>query len=385
MFPVSDGFQRAVLSAYKHSTIVQYSIPGVVTEWQTINCISGQINCDRTSQCRWSGNIVVKGATIDSRHLSSYGARVRILRGIVLPRVGVEYVPWGVYRVDEIEAPVGSDTATLTLVGYEKQIQDARFPIPRSFSQTNARKLVTDLVQEAVPNTIVYWDDRLGNPLIAPFQVALDRWETIDGTQDGSSIAQSIGAETFFDGRATFRASPVPTIFDTPVLAMSSSEQSVILARSDKMTRDGVYNVVVVKDSSTDAKVPFSPAWAWDNDPYSPTYAGPDPIQRPRLAGPFGVKPRFYTSPFFTNRAQMQAMATAQLRGNLGLKTGMSFEQFANPALEAGDVVLVDGIPYLIDSWSADLIGHSMSCQTRASRDDVGDVEIQPLFLEDAR
>jgi hypothetical protein len=55
----------------------------------------------------------------------------------------------------------------------------------------------------------------------------------------------------------------------------------------------------------------------------------------------------------------------------------------ANPALEPGDVVEVEDQRYLVDSWTADLKGHSMSCQTRFSKEDLGDIDIQAPTAED--
>jgi hypothetical protein len=390
MYHVTERFKRAIASSYRFNTTVEYCLPGIVP-WSPVNWTDGSITSDRTAQCRWSGNMTIKDDIVGYNLLNAYGARIRIARNIYIPRVGFESVPWGVYRIEEVDDSKLSSSAQLNLVSMEQQIIDSRFPLAVTIAEGTPKTIISKLVWGAVPDAVIHYaPDLLAYNTIPAFNAQNDRWGAIEGSQDGYSIAQALGAEAYFDGRGTFRVEVVPSIKD-PVAwvlnAPGSPNKNVLLNETKNMTRQGVYNVVVVKDSSTDSKAPFKPAWAWDNDASSPTYAGSSPIGgyagNSDDSSPFGVVPRFYASPLFTSRDQMFNTAKKQIIKSIGTRFSLQFEAMANPALEPGDVVEVEDQRYLVDSWTADLKGHSMSCQTRFSKEDLGDIDIQAPTAED--
>lgn len=111
---------------------------------------------------------------------------------------------------------------------------------------------------------------------------------------------------------------------------------------------------------------------AYDEHPTSPTRWG-DPD-----AGAFGKVPLFIDNPAVTSVAQAQSVGRAELARRAGISRTMQLQAVPNPALEAGDVVLVipDDSPagasarlHIIDSISMSLrAGGGYSVTTRDVR-----------------
>lgn len=383
---------RAFDQFIKHTsllvTTVEWSYDG--SPWTGIPYIDGTVTCDRKASARWALDLDLPTQTdTTTRAIASYGTRIRVRRGIRLPRIGTEFMAWGVYRIDSVQRT--SSRVKVKGLSLEKQIEDTRFLVPRRVGRTfkvlangqpdreiiSHREVVEDLVEEAVPGTEFIWRTDAADDAMNSILEERDRWGLLDGSSgDKVSIAQSIGCEMFYDGSGSFVVQDLPSLSDNVSLRLDEGTP-VLVEPTDEGTRASVFNVVVASGSTTDGKKPAGPAFAWDRNPASATYAGPDPRTRPEQAGPFGVVPRFYTSALLKNQAQCQKMADATLRESLGRKESMSFTMFSNPALEPGDIVTRRGKRYLIDSWQATLRGATMSCTTRSSKEDLTDVTIQ--------
>ncbi len=98
----------------------------------------------------------------------------------------------------------------------------------------------------------------------------------------------------------------------------------------EKTTRDLTYNKVVASGQRTDGTPPVWAAVA-DTDPLSPTFVG----------GPFGTKTRFTVSPLLTTTGQCTTAAAGLLARTTGMHGSVTLSLVTNPALDAGDVLLV--------------------------------------------
>ena len=360
----------AAMLPYALEPTVKVELSADHAKWAEVGVKGGTVTADRTSQVRWSCDLELEpGADV-----SPYGMWMRVSYGVRVPRHQPVFVPWGLYRVEDVE--VGRTSVRVTGSGLEQAVMDARFPTPRTVpgeAGGTVQQVVTRLVREAVPGAAVDW--RLdAEQLARDIVVEDDRWALIAGGTDDPSFARALGGEMFFDGRGVFVAAPVPSIRDTPVWTASSGEGGLLVERTRRLSREGVYNLVAVVGVSTDDSPPVGPGYGWDAEQGSPTYAGPDPVDRPELAGPFGVVTRFHENPQVRTMAQATRAARAMLQNSLGLNKQVSFTQLMHPGLEPGDVGLVEEepgrvVPHVADSWSADIGAGTMSVQTRASKE----------------
>lgn len=332
--------------------------------WHELTLTGGRVRCDRTSQTRWSADVT---ATYESgAEVSPYGDWVRIYRAVQLLRDTPVEVPWGVYRVEQVDRHA-LDGVGLTLSGLESAIQDARFPQPRTIYGV-ARTVVEDLVGEAVGGVAISWHGSGGDTTLDSVTETEDRWGLLAGSSE-PSVAESLGVEMFFDARGRFRVVDVPSTADEA--AWDATAVAGVLVKSTATdTRDGVVNLWVVTGERSDGKPPVGPAFAWDDRPGSPTFAGRNPLHGGR-PGPFGLVTGYYSSPLLRTDYMCAHAADTRLRNSIGARRQVDFTAVQHPGLEAGDTVAVkvpDGIErHLVDSWVADLASGVMTCRTRTT------------------
>lgn len=382
MFPVSAEFLRAVRHPQRVVTAVEWR-RGLDDAWKSLEWSDGTVINSRISNTRWQCNLTLPPGSIEvtPNGFSSYGTQLRIFRGIRIPRIGVQSVPWGVYRIDTAN---DQKDKGIQVAGFSREIQliDGRFPAPRRIGGDTAVTVVEQLVSEVCPDVSFSWRVDGSDNTVASFIEEKDRWGTLDGGIQGTAIATWLNGEMYFDGRGVFVVRNKPSI-DNPVdWAMQTNdlnELGVMISPAKTFSRDGVYNLVVGMMMPSDGTKPIGPAYAWDTNPGSPTYAGPDPIGDPQGAAevaPFGVIPVFYTTPLAATLGQLQKIVSGLLQDTLGLATNLAFSVSSNPALEAGDVVQVGDDRYIIDQWTSRLAGATMDCITRVNKTTTGDIQI---------
>lgn len=442
MYPIPAKYQAIYDAAIRHphrfSNTVEWSNdaglgagPDASATWHLIKDAKGSVTADRTAITRWSAKITCSADSFlvdDRKGVSPYDTAVRIFRIIHLPN-GIDLkIPWGVYRVDDMID--NGHTYTLDLYSYEKQIQDARLPRPRKYPSISVKRIITELVTEALPRQIFDWriTPKLQNRLILPgFSGDKDRWAMLDGSGDKPSLAKSLGLEMYMNGAGRFVIDYAPTIESPTDWNIGPSEGGIVRSSTRSRTRRQVFNLIVVtgeinsrevqnpkevanyqaglerdqeehrKALATNPKArppkrkrvvpryevkkrPIGPFYVWDRDPRSLTYAGPDPVRNPRAAGSFGVVPRFYHSPLINSPDEARVAGNAILQNSLGLVHTVSMVVAGNPLLEPGDVVRLDGLPAIVDKWSGDLGSSLMAIDTRSIR--VDDLNVVRAFQE---
>lgn len=294
---------------------------------------SGSITVDATSQVRRTGTIGIGSDAYWPADplavLSPLGSELGIEYGIGLPDGTVEWVP--VFRGPITDAqrtrPVSSGDAaiTITVADRSSKVAEARLEQP---SQTvvgaTAVAEIRRLITAVLPNVTV--TDLTGSTQVAA-QLDIERERWADGVE---RLADSIGAEVFANPVGEFAIRPTPMLTDAVVWVASTGSGGVLVNLDERKTRDLTYNRIVASGQRTDGT---PPVWASvsDNDPTSPTY----------INGQFGIKPRFYTSPLLTTVAQCTSAATAWLARTTGMHGTVTLTTLVNPALDAGDVLLV--------------------------------------------
>lgn len=264
--------------------------------------------------------------------LAPTGTEIQIDYGILLPGGTTEWIPLirGLLTEASRQRPIPtSGSFPLKLMDRSKRVAEDRFPAPvqtvaGALTVVEIRRLIQETLGVSVPVV-----DRSGSAHVAPvLDIERERWA--DGVE---KLADSIAAEVFFDpqGNGVIRAQP--QITDPYVWRIASGPGGTLLSKDDSLSREGIYNGVVVSGERVDGTLAVM-ATVWDTDPASPTY----------YLGAFGKKPRFYSSPQLTTVPQCQAAGAALLARVRGLNSKVRFTAIVNPALEAGDVVLLDDV-----------------------------------------
>lgn len=317
-----------------HSITIRGTAYGATIGMLTDLPISGGVvTVDATSQVRRIATVSIGRPDLWPANptdvLSPLGSELFLEYGVVLPGVGVEWVPLirGVISDADRERPVvNSDgSLTLSLDDRSSKVAEDRLDAP---AQTAAGATtvaeIRRLIQESLPDVAV--TDLTGSTQIAPtLDIERERWA--DGIE---KLADSIAAEVYVDPQGDFVIRPQPQITDPSVWEVRSGRGGILVAKKEKLTREKVFNKVVAFGQRSDGTPPVRAAVA-DTDPTSPTFYG----------GAFGRKPRFYTSPLLTTTQQCIDAATALLARVQGMQASVELQAIVNPALDAGDVITV--------------------------------------------
>jgi len=364
VYPVpSDRFLPALRQSHTPYTRVQLMrTDGVVVD---LPHTDGSVTVDRGSAVRRTCTVTVTDVSLlpmtPTDQLAIYGARLRILRGIVYGDGTVEAVPLGLFRIDSVSGDPALGPVTINGSGLEALVADDKFTAPRSTrGGTSAVTAITGLIQDTLPTatvTSLATDATLGT---RTWDAQGDRWAAVQ------ECATAIGAEVYADADGQFVIAELPDMLTAPVAwDVDAGEKGVLISASRAFSRDGMYNMVVASGENTEDNAPPVSATASDTDPTSPTYVG----------GPFGRVPRFYSSATITNVTLAQNAANKLLRDSLKPNVTVSLTSLPNPCLEPGDVLRVtyeDGRRELqqVESFTISLGLDSITIQTIGGRQD---------------
>jgi hypothetical protein len=330
---------------------------------QEIPVSGGQVVSDAGSQVRRTATLdtALSLWPVDPRSIIQVtGTEIQVDYGIVIPGVAEpEWVPLirGLVSRAARNRPIPtSGTMPLQLVDRAAKVAQDKFIVP---AQTVSGALTVTEIRRLIQESLgvgVAVVDRTGSTQVAPrIDIEQERWA--DGVE---KLADSLGAEVFFDPQGSGVIRYQPTLADPAVWVVSSGAGGILVERGDELDRESVYNGATARGERTDGTAPVT-ATVWDTDPTSPTY----------YLGPLGRKPRpVYSSPLLTTVLQCQTTAAALLARSKGANAKVSMSAIVNPALEAGDVIsLRDGVvvPHIIDKVTIPLSpGAAQPLETRS-------------------
>ncbi|WP_327308007.1 DUF5047 domain-containing protein [Streptomyces sp. NBC_01298] len=324
--------------------------------------LSWSVTADRTAQVRRTMQAVLGPETVRGlAGVTVQGSYLQLDVGLDYLDGSSELIPQGLFRVDAEDTQRPDGGISITAYGREKVVIDDQFVSPRTMSGSSALDLIEALLLESVPTAVVV-RRTIRDATVGRTTWESGRWKAVDG--DDASLARSIGVEVWCDGRGRFVISDVPTLSDRPVWRVDAGAGGVLVTAAASTSVEGVYNCVVATGDASDGSVPVGPVIAQDTVATSPT----------RVGGPFGRRVRHYSSPLLRTSGQASGAARSLLANSLGLSKGLSFTAVPNPALEPGDVVLVDNGEDAPEHHIIDKIGLSssgaMSCDTRSTKAD---------------
>ncbi len=297
-------------------------------EGTDLELISGSIELNATADIRGTGSVDVVAAWPRAQQLdlAVYGSEVFLARGIETGADSVLWAPLGYYRIEQTsQADAAKGPLKLDLQDRMATIIDSRFLEPRQWLQeTEVGDIITEVVTEVYPDAVIQYDDdsnlsQLGRSLIAEES----RYAVLETLADG------LGKVFYFNGEGILVFETAPDE-QTPIWTVGAGSGGVMVNADRSISRDGVYNALVVTGEGPDELPPVR-AVAYDAQESSPTFFG----------GPFGRIPRFYSSPFITTASQAQSAAEKLLRQSLGTSYDVGLSAVPNPALKPYDPIQV--------------------------------------------
>jgi hypothetical protein len=164
-----------------------------------------------------------------------------------------------------------------------------------------------------------------------------------------SKLADSKGCVLRFNrlGELDVQLRNIPPGAD-PIYTVQPGPGGNLVGASRKVTREGVYNIVVSRGSDPTNPTGYQLAYNEEDGPLIWT-------------GPFGTVPRYYASPLILTNDQAKSAAEMVLSRYKGLPSSLSLLSVPNPALDPLDVVqaVIGGerANHLIDQVSIPLAG----------------------------
>jgi hypothetical protein len=357
---------EALAQSHKVSTLVEVLTDGEVVE-TVANTTEGNVSYDANSAARARLDMTVAGCECliplaEDSLLAPYGNEIRVSRGI-----GDQLIRLGVFRIDR--SSVVSQAGESVRVSCSDRASrfiapDGAFETPGSIAsgQTVGDAIITDVLLPSWPD--MPYDatafDAVTVPLPAiAWEEAEDRWAFASG------LAQSIGAELYFDRDGSLTIQPVPTAASgNPVATIAEGEGGSLLSVERDIDRGPVVNRWIVTGENTDEDAPVR-GEAIDDNPLSPTY----------YYGRFGKKLDTYANSFITTANQANDAAAGLLARSIGRPDVVSFSALVDPARNPSDVIRIErevlGLAeeHILDTVSIPLSAEGeMSGQTRATQ-----------------
>ncbi|MFI1485794.1 DUF5047 domain-containing protein [Streptomyces sp. NPDC020747] len=327
MYPVSDRFLKRLAESHQVATRVQlFTTDGRVLD---LEHTGGSVTVDRAQAIRRSCTVTCADPSLIPRsptdQLATYGARLRVSRGVYYGDGTSELVPLGVFRLDSVEGDVSEGPVTLQGKDLSAIVADDKFVEPYTATGTIVGA-VTALIQRSIPDADVISlivDAPIGS---RTFDVEADPWA---GAQE---IAAAGGAEVYANADGVFVIATLPELLTTPpVWSVEATEGGVYISGNRGMTSDNVKNGWLARGENTAENVAPVQYLAVDTDPNSPTYWG----------GRFGRRPGFHSSSTLTTLAACTQAANLKLAQAKAPNSSGDFSSLPNPALEPGDVLRV--------------------------------------------
>ena len=340
MLTVSEGFLKTLAGAHRVTVNLEVRKGGVVLH-RGLPFTAGQIVVDATTPVRRRLTLSVPPVLRTGDYtsvpalprgpgdvLGAYGQEIHVAWGLVYTDDSVEWIPAGVFRIDDTKAAIAGTGSVVQVVAVDRvsYVVDARFVAPQTLSSPSTQSLIGRLIHEVLPFVeVVVSASRDGR--VPTFTTDLDRWKTI------SDLAESIGAVVYADGRGRFVVADAPSLDGPPAWTVRAGSGGVLVEASGSTGRAGVFNAVVVRGESPSGDFPPMQAVVYDDDLTSPTRWG-DPA-----TGAFGMVPTERDYPYVTTFEQARLAARGILAQRVGAASTLDISTVPNPALEGGDLI----------------------------------------------
>jgi hypothetical protein len=188
VYPVSDRFLARLAESHQVATRVQlFLTDGRVLE---LPHEGGSVSVDRSNAIRRTCTVTVADPALIPRtpsdQLATYGARLRVARGVYYGDGTSELVPLGVFRLDAVDGNVSEGPVNLQGKDLSAIVSDDKFTEPYTATGTVVGA-ITALIQRSIPDADVIsqiTDAPIGS---RTFDVEADPW---DGCREIAAAAE---------------------------------------------------------------------------------------------------------------------------------------------------------------------------------------------------
>jgi hypothetical protein len=328
MYSVSTRFLQTIAESHTPIVVVQLFKTDATVE--VLDVTGGSVTVDRGQAVRRTCTVTSPDTSLiphtAADKAATYGAQLRISRGVKYADSTVELVPLGIFRLDSVTGDPDNGPVTLTGNSLEIAVSDDKFTVPYKATAGSAIANITSLITRSLPGASV--SATASDATLGPrtWDVQGDPWAAVQ------ELATGMGAEVYADPDGVFMISVLPDpLTATPVWTIGAGEGGVYVKANRGMSADKVYNAVLASGENTEANAASVSSLVTDADTSSPTYWG----------GPFGRRPMFYSSAVLTTTAACTAAATYKLRTTVAPNATANLTSLPNAALAPGDVIRV--------------------------------------------
>lgn len=365
--PLDASWDNLIRSGSNRKTVIDiYQDPALlVPTLSDIPLERFSIKVDRNSNIRRTGEATVIDSdllgelTRSGSSLEPYGSEVRVRTGLRLSNGSYAMVPVGVFQIEDLRWNEDESSIQMSLFDRSKALERSSYGVPIDASGKQALAFIQDVITDLMPYVTF-------NFAASNFDIRFPGGTTFRSGRLAAveEAAQVLGCEFFFDVNGTARVVPTPYIDQTTLSSqydwlVNVGEDGVLVSYARGITRKDTFNKIHVWGAPATESTPQPYGFAVDDNPSSPTYYG----------GRFGKADTRVERQELTTAGQCTTFALAQLRNSVGLSRSVNMNSLCNPALDAGDKILVrylDGSQelHLVDSLGFDQTG-GMSIETR--------------------
>lgn len=333
----SDDYRRTIRSSHKIAHSVDlWSWKSKA--WESWDLTSAQVQSDWYSQVmrKMSGEVNPRPTgynyeyeTCPCREFGVYGSLVIPRRGVTYPNGVTEQFPLGVFSIDSMSHKIPGGTIGVAGTDLFSYVVRNRvwFPITVSGSRIGLVKwAITTSMAGILPWQVEFAiDPGIEDDTLPPVLLERELGEFVN------NLLTAIGCIGFFDSVGVYTVQKVPTVESPPTHVLDTGDSGILLEVGHSLSRDNVYNAVVVKGEPTDQSLPIILAAAYDGDPESDTY----------LFGHFGRVPYYVTSQYIYTQEQANDTAIRQLNKVMSAQEQMSSVVIPDATIVPGSVVNV--------------------------------------------
>ena len=357
MAAISARYAAALTSSHQIATLAQVWSGGTATTLAVED--STTVSVDRASLIRRNFSVVLTDPFVGtpqalvpsqaSSLLAPYGNEITLSRGITYADGTVELLPLIVGGIADTSVDDSGGDLVLTLTGGDRGATCSRAGFTDVYSiapGTNVGTAIQTLLgslQTGLALVFSFAATTAVTPAAPVLYVPGD-----DPWAKACELAASIGFQLYFDPAGICTFVPVPDPHQTPA-AWSYDEGAVNIAThvSRKLSRSQAPNYII-RDGQGSGIDPPIRGIAQDSNPLSPTFVG----------GRYGRQVDYQSSNLYTNQAQCQAAADADLLTALGTVEGIELQAMVDPSTEVDRVIEVTrarsgvvGARYVLDSF----------------------------------
>ena len=335
MYPTSAAYKSAVVS--NHTVIAKAEVWSEDRKLIDLDIDSGKVTVSNTNSIRRTCEVhLTTDRTTDNLvpdtgfdYLAPFGNQLRLYRGIEFDDGTQEYIPLGVFVMNDVKVTDTNDGVSITITGEDKSIIVSRNKWTSPYQMVNGtlEASLLALLQNRYPDIIT--DFPTTNVTVN--QVLLGADSQLDPWKDAVNIAQLVGYDLFFDVKGVCTMKQFPTLDAASVVATYKEGDGTVITEvnrniSTKETYNGVIYTIEGSQVTTPIKVEV-----WDEDTTSPTYR----------YGVFGSVPTFVTTNLISTSAEAIKAASLLLNIYIGAQEEINFTSIVDPSLDVNDVIYI--------------------------------------------